>query len=81
MQYALAVDFGDAAALAGCFTPDGAFCQKGLPDEAGGHGRFEGRESIEAFGRDLFRRTRGHVRHWTSHPLIETVRRRPASHT
>jgi hypothetical protein len=70
-RYSVAIDFADPGALRNCFAPDGTFAENGLPEEAGGDSRFEGRESIEAFGERFAAAARGHLRHWSSPPLIE----------
>jgi SnoaL-like domain len=72
MRYSVALDFGDATTLGECFAPDAHFVETGLPEEAGSEARFEGRDSIAAFARSFFDRTRGHLRHWPSLPLIES---------
>jgi hypothetical protein len=69
-RYSVSLDFGDVAAFQMCFEPDGTFAETGLPLESP-QARFEGRESIGEFVTRFIAAARGHVRHWSSLPLIE----------
>ncbi|MGW6742882.1 nuclear transport factor 2 family protein [Streptomyces sp. NPDC055025] len=70
-RYSLAVDFGDRAAFEACFTSDGAFCEKGLPEGLPDQIHIEGRLALGDFVELFFSAGQGHLRHWSSPPLIE----------
>jgi hypothetical protein len=61
-RYNHAIDFGNADAWAGCFTPDGLF-------SAAGTGEFRGTSALAEFARSMAGRTNG--RHWTNNLLVE----------
>jgi hypothetical protein len=70
-RYSFALDFGVRTAIEACFTPDAYFAEAGLPPEVPNAGPFEGRERIGAFAATFFASAQGHLRHWSSPPLIE----------
>ncbi|GBD24295.1 hypothetical protein HRbin29_01973 [bacterium HR29] len=61
-RYNHAIDFGDADAWAGCFTPDGVFASSA-------RGETVGREALRAFAEAFSRQMKG--RHWTNNLVIE----------
>ncbi|WP_162642180.1 nuclear transport factor 2 family protein [Streptosporangium sp. 'caverna'] len=69
-RYSVALDLGDVPAFQACFAPDGYFAETGLPLETP-EGRFEGRKSIGEFAAHFIANAQGHIRHWSSPPLIE----------
>ncbi|PFG73047.1 nuclear transport factor 2 family protein [Tepidiforma thermophila] len=60
-RYNHAIDSGNGAAWAACFTPDGRF--------SSASGTFEGREQLEAFGNAFA--TRMKARHWTNNLVLD----------
>src|SRR5262245_27050430 len=53
-RYNVAIDFGDAEAWAGCFTPDGTFECIGVPEDSPMGGRHEGRDGLLAYAQRHF---------------------------
>lgn len=70
-RYSFAVDFGDRAAFESCFAPDGIFVETGLPEGLPDEMRVEGRPALGDFVERFFGSGQGHLRHWSSPPLIE----------
>jgi hypothetical protein len=71
-RYSFAVDFGDRAAFENCFTPDGLFVETGLSViGADPEVRIEGRTALREFAERFFTAGQGHLRHWSSPPIIE----------
>jgi uncharacterized protein (TIGR02246 family) len=61
-RYNFAVDFGDAAGWAGCFTDDGVFhC---TPEGGPLTGRHEGRDALVAYAETHYALNQGRARHW-----------------
>lgn len=60
-RYNHAIDFGDGAGWADCFTPDGTF--------ASASGTFTGHEQLAAFAEGFSKRIR--ARHWTNNLVVE----------
>jgi hypothetical protein len=63
-RYNFAVDLGDAAGWAACFTPDGAFECVGLPEGSPLGGRYEGTDALVAYATGHYVVAKGHARHW-----------------
>jgi uncharacterized protein (TIGR02246 family) len=61
-RYNHAIDFGDGAGWAGCFTPDGVFT-------SGMSGTQTGTEALTAFATGFAARLK--ARHWTNNLVIE----------
>ncbi|GGJ91893.1 hypothetical protein GCM10011583_24220 [Streptomyces camponoticapitis] len=74
-RYSHGLDFTDIRAFGECFAPDAVFSEKGLPPASPGGAptemRFEGRASIVEFAAGFTARAGGHLRHWSSPPVIE----------
>jgi hypothetical protein len=70
-RYSFAVDFGDRAGFEACFAPGGSFSESGLPEGLPGDMRLEGRPELGTFVDAFFDAGQGHLRHWSSPPLIE----------
>jgi uncharacterized protein (TIGR02246 family) len=70
-RYNMAIDGGDAAGWAACFTKDGTFESSGLPDGHPFAGRFEGSAALTAFAAKSFEMTKGRGRHWNNSVAIE----------
>ena len=60
-QYNHAIDFGDAAGWAGCFTADGVF--------SSGSGQFAGTAALTEFAAGFAARMK--ARHWTNNLVVE----------
>ncbi|WBL36928.1 nuclear transport factor 2 family protein [Tepidiforma flava] len=60
-RYNHAIDAGDGAAWAACFTPDGTF--------SSATGTFTGRDQLQGFGTAFA--TRMKARHWTNNLVLE----------
>ncbi|MCX7618192.1 nuclear transport factor 2 family protein [Tepidiforma sp.] len=60
-RYNHAIDSGDGAAWAACFTPDGTF--------SSATGTFTGRDQLQGFGAAFA--TRMKARHWTNNLVLE----------
>ncbi|MEJ5221075.1 MAG: nuclear transport factor 2 family protein [Tepidiforma sp.] len=60
-RYNHAIDSGDGAAWAACFTPDGTF--------SSATGTFTGRDQLQGFGTAFA--TRMKARHWTNNLVLE----------
>jgi ketosteroid isomerase-like protein len=70
-RYSFAVDFGDLDAFAECFTPDATFAETGLPEGLPDQLHLRGRAQLRDFLRQFHTTGRGHLRHWSSPPLID----------
>jgi hypothetical protein len=70
-RYSFAVDFGDRAAFEACFAPDGTFAETGLPEGLPDDIHLQGRPALGDFVEGFFGSGQGHLRHWSSPPLIE----------
>jgi ketosteroid isomerase-like protein len=70
-RYSFAIDFGDLDAFEACFTPDATFLETGLPAGLPERTFLHGRAELRAFLRDFYAAHRGHLRHWSSPPLID----------
>ncbi len=62
-RYNHAIDSGNAAAWAACFTPDGTFVSAG--------GNFAGRPQLQEFAENFAKRLK--ARHWTNNLVIEAA--------
>jgi uncharacterized protein (TIGR02246 family) len=65
-RYNFAIDLGDAAGWAECFTPDGAFECSGLPEGNPFGGRHEGTEALRTYAATHFNTFKGRARHWNA---------------
>lgn len=70
-RYNFAIDFGEFAQWAACFTPDGVFECIGLSDGAVTGGRHEGTQALHRYAQGHFRVSKGRARHWNWNLLIE----------
>jgi hypothetical protein len=71
-RYCQALDFGDAAGLADCFSADGSFEIVGPSAVPTLRTSYIGRAALMEFASDVFRGLQGHARHWIGAPLIAT---------
>jgi uncharacterized protein (TIGR02246 family) len=68
-RYNFAIDFGDAAGWADCFTADGVFyC---TPEDGPVTGRHTGRDALIAYARTHFGIAKGNARHWNWNLAID----------
>ena len=63
-RYNFAIDLGDSAGWAACFTDDGAFECSGVPDGSPFGGRHVGAAALRAYASTHFSMAKGHARHW-----------------
>jgi uncharacterized protein (TIGR02246 family) len=70
-RYNLAIDLGDAAGWAACFTPDGVFECTGLPDGSPLGGRHEGAEALVAYATTHYAKAKARARHWNANLVID----------
>ena len=70
-RYNFAIDEGDAAGWAACFTGSGTFECRGLPDGAPLGGRHEGRDALVAYAEVHQRINKGRARHWNWNLLVD----------
>ncbi len=70
-RYNTAIDLGDAAGWAACFTPDGVFECSGLPEGSPFGGRYEGPEVLRDYATMHHTVSKGRARHWNANMLIE----------
>lgn len=70
-RYNLAIDLGDLDGWAACFTPDGAFECRGVPEGSPFGGRHVGTEALRAYAAGHYGAAKGHARHWNANLLIE----------
>lgn len=61
-RYNHAIDSGNAAGWAACFTPDGVF-------DSGAAGNFKGTEALTAFATGFAQRLK--ARHWTNNLVVD----------
>jgi hypothetical protein len=70
-RYSFAIDFGNREEFEACFAPDACFVETGLPSGSPDESRLDGRTPLGEFAESFFANARGHLRHWSSPPLIE----------
>lgn len=71
VRYCQALDFGDSAGVADCFSSDGLF-EIDVPNATSAlQSRYVGRAALLRFATDAFAGLQGHARHWTSPPVID----------
>ena len=70
-SFTSAVEAGDGAALAACFTEDGVFTCLGLPEGDPRGGTHRGRDAIHDYAVAHYERAQGRARHWNWNLLIE----------
>jgi ketosteroid isomerase-like protein len=70
-RYSFALDAGDLDAFEACFAPDATFVETGLPAGLPERTSMRGRPELRAFLRQFFAAGRGHLRHWSSPPVID----------
>jgi SnoaL-like domain len=70
-HYNLAIDLGDPDAWAACFTPDGVFECRGVPDGSPFGGRHAGAVALRAYAATHFGIAKGNARHWNANLVID----------